>query len=111
LVTQSLATGDGYSRVGLLPAATLTTMFNSSRWLDKFEDDTPDSALHYSFTQAEVLVRYTSTPVYAANSADLFGDNPTGVIITVDAVNGKTRIPEVRCAMKLYYLLQCATLQ
>jgi hypothetical protein len=76
-------------------------MFNSTRWLDKFEVETPDSALHYSITQAEVLVRYTSTPVYTANSADLFGEDPIGVIITVDAVNGKTRMPEVRCDMKL----------
>jgi hypothetical protein len=95
LVSESLATGVGYTRVGLLPAATLTTMFLSPKWEDKFEHATPDSNLHYSVTQAEALVRYTSTPVYASSSTDLFGTDPIGVMITVDAVNGKTRIPEV----------------
>jgi hypothetical protein len=66
-VAQTLATGIGYTRTGLIAVSELKR-YNAPLWHDKLLSSTADSKLHPYDTGAEGLTRWTSTPMYLPNN-------------------------------------------
>ncbi|KAG5185224.1 hypothetical protein JKP88DRAFT_255042 [Tribonema minus] len=118
IVSDALATGLRYTRSALTKASVYQA-YGARQWVDRYFNTTPISHLHPSNTSingtTDVLTRWVACPVWA--DAQATGGPPSGVLVTGDAINGKTRAVELGNSMSahgytaIYYFSEDRTYQ
>lgn len=94
VVSDSLSTGNGHTRVALVTWEMLQAEM-SPIWNDKLKwATTPNSTLHPSITGKEGILRWMAKPVWATGEPATLETPPDGLLLIGDLVDGKTKMSE-----------------